>query len=80
MAYGAMQVERAVTQDGCPLWRYKRRWKIERPFAWPKTFNRVTICRGQCHEHSTAFMHLALSVFLRRHTAVFMKRVLLAVD
>lgn len=29
------------TQDGRELRRYKRRWKIERVFAWMKNFRRL---------------------------------------
>ena len=31
------------TQDGRPLRRYKRRWKVERLFAWLHNFGRVLI-------------------------------------
>lgn len=31
-----------ITQDGRKLRRYKRRWKIERLFAWLKNFRRIT--------------------------------------
>ena len=33
---------RRRTQDGRPLRRYLRRWKIERLFAWLKNFRRLT--------------------------------------
>jgi len=33
---------RKRTQDGRPLRRYLRRWKIERLFAWLKNFRRLT--------------------------------------
>jgi hypothetical protein len=29
---------KAITQDGRPLRRYRRRWKIERLFAWLQNF------------------------------------------
>jgi transposase len=32
---------RVKTQDGRPLRRYKRRWKIERLFAWMYNFRRL---------------------------------------
>jgi transposase len=32
---------RAKTQDGRPLRRYRRRWKIERLFAWLFNFRRL---------------------------------------
>ncbi len=31
------------TQDGRPLRRYKRRWKIERLFAWLQNFRRLVV-------------------------------------
>ena len=31
------------TQDGRPLRRYKRRWKVERLFAWLHNFRRLVI-------------------------------------
>ena len=33
--------KRPKTQDGRPLRRYKRRWKIERLFAWLGNFRRL---------------------------------------
>src|ERR1700760_389038 len=33
--------KRARTQDGRPLRRYKRRWKIERLFSWLQKFRRI---------------------------------------
>ena len=35
--------KRPKTQDGRPLRRYKRRWKVERLFAWLQTFRRVLV-------------------------------------
>jgi transposase len=32
-----------VTQDGRRLRRYRRRWKIERLFAWLHNFGRIVI-------------------------------------
>ena len=34
---------RAKTQDGRKLRRYKRRWKIERLFAWLQNFRRIVV-------------------------------------
>lgn len=31
------------TQDGRPLRRYKRRWHVERLFAWLKNFRRIAL-------------------------------------
>ena len=32
-----------ATQDGRPLRRYKRRWKVERLFAWLQNFRRLVV-------------------------------------
>lgn len=34
--------KKIITQDGRPLRRYKRRWKVERLFAWLKNFRRIS--------------------------------------
>jgi transposase len=34
--------KRKRTQDGRPLRRYLRRWKVERLFAWLKNFRRIS--------------------------------------
>jgi transposase len=34
---------RSVTQDGRPLRRYRRRWKVERLFAWLHNFRRLVV-------------------------------------
>lgn len=34
---------KAVTQDGRSLRRYRRRWKIERLFAWLQNFRRLVV-------------------------------------
>ena len=39
-------VRRSPTQDGRPLRRYRRRWLVERLFAWLHHFRRVVI-RGE---------------------------------
>jgi transposase len=35
--------KKAKTQDGGKLRRYKRRWKVERLFAWPGNFRRLVV-------------------------------------
>lgn len=55
------------TQDGRPLRRYKRRWKVERFFAWMHNFRRVVI-RWEHHvENYLGFIHLACALILLRH-------------
>ena len=59
---------RPATQDGRPLRRYRRRWKVERTFAWLNKFKRVITRWDRCIEHYTAFVHLSLiMILLRRH-------------
>jgi transposase len=64
---------RPATQDGRPLRRYRRRWKIERLFAWLNAFKRVITRWDRCHERFTAFVHLAFSMILLRRLLAFMK-------
>lgn len=56
---------RPATQDGRALRRYRRRWKIERLFAWMK-YKRTLTRWDRCHERFTAFVHLAFSMILMR--------------
>lgn len=58
--------KRKATQDGRPLRRYRRRWKIERLFAWLNTFKRTMARWDRFHQHFTAFVHLAFSMILLR--------------
>lgn len=55
-----------ASQDGRPLRRYKRRWKIERTFAWLNKFKRVITRWDRCIKRYTAFVHLALAMILLR--------------
>ena len=64
---------RPATQDGRALRRYRRRWKIERLFAWLNKFKRVITRWDRCHERFTAFVHLAFSMILLRRVLAFMK-------
>ena len=54
-------------QDGRPLRRYKRRWKVERLFAWLKRYRRVTVRWDNKAENYLGFIHLACMVLLLRH-------------
>ena len=65
--------KRPATQDGRALRRYKRRWKIERLFAWLNKYKRVITRWDRCHERFTAFVHLAFSMILMRKLLRFMK-------
>ena len=55
------------TQDGRPLRRYKRRWKIERLFAWLNKFKRVFTRWEHSIEHYNNFIYLALIMILMKH-------------
>ena len=57
-----------ITQDGRPLRRYKRRWKIERLFAWLKNYRRVSQRWDYKLENYMGFVTLACcSILLRRY-------------
>ena len=52
------------TQDGRPLRRYKRRWKIERLIAWLHNFRRITV-RYEYHSiNYLTFVQLGCIVIL----------------
>lgn len=54
------------TQDGRQLRRYKRRWKIERCFAWLTQFRRIPVRYEYYIENFLGFLHLAcIKVLLR---------------
>jgi transposase len=59
--------KRSKTQDGRKLRRYRKRWKIERLFAWLHNFRRL-VTRWEYHiENFLGFVHLAcLHLLLRR--------------
>ena len=55
------------TQDGRPLRRYKRRWKIERLFAWLQNFRRLGT-RFEYHVlNFLGFLHLGCILILLRY-------------
>jgi transposase len=57
---------RRKTQDGRPLRRYRRRWKVERLFAWLFNFRRLAIRYEYHAENYLAFVQLAGVVILLR--------------
>jgi transposase len=60
---------RSRTQDGRKLRRYRRRWKVERLFAWMHSFRRL-VTRWEYHvENFLGFVHLACLHMLLRHLA-----------
>lgn len=55
-----------VTQDGRALRRYRRRWKIERLFAWLQNFRRLVV-RYEYHvANFVGFVHLGCMLILLR--------------
>ena len=54
------------TQDGRPLRRYQRRWKIERLFAWFQNFRRLVVRYERFAENFLGMLHLACCVILLR--------------
>lgn len=61
------QNRRVRTQDGRPLRRYVRRWKIERLFAWLFNFRRLVVRYEYHAENFQGFVHLAAAVILLRY-------------
>jgi transposase len=58
---------RPKTQDGRPLRRYRRRWKIERLTAWLQNFRRVLVRHDYYLDNYRGFVLLACAVILLRH-------------
>ena len=59
--------KRRKTQDGRPLRRYLRRWKVERLFAWLKNYRRLT---SRWERHANNFLgmvQLGCALILLRH-------------
>jgi transposase len=57
---------RPATQDGRELRRYKRRWKVERLFAWLHNFRRLVIRYEYYPENFLGFVHLGCTLILMR--------------
>jgi transposase len=58
---------RPVTQDGRVLRRYRRRWKIERLFAWLHNYRRIVIRWEYYPENFLGMVQLACAIILLRH-------------
>ena len=54
------------TQDGRSLRRYKRRWKVERLFAWLQNYRRVITRFEYYAENFLAFLQLATFMILAK--------------
>ena len=57
---------RAKSQDGRQLRRYRRRWKVERLFAWLGNFRRLTTRYERHAANFLAFIQLGCIVILGR--------------
>ena len=55
------------TQDGRKLRRYKRRWKVERFFAWLGNFRRLLVRHERRVCNYEGFAHLATLIILVRN-------------
>ena len=58
---------RTQTQDGRPLRRYRRRWKIERLFAWLFNFRRLVVRYEYHAENFQGFLYLGAAIILLRY-------------
>ena len=57
---------RPPTQDGRPLRRYRRRWKVERLFAWLQNYRRI-LTRFEYYPHNyLGFVYLGCILILLR--------------
>ena len=59
--------KRAKTQDGRQLRRYKRRWKIERLFAWLQNFRRIIVRYEYHSDNYLGFVLLGCMLILLRN-------------
>ena len=59
--------KKAQTQDGRCLRRYRRRWKIERLFAWLGNFRRIVVRYEYHADNYLGFVYLACIVILLRN-------------
>jgi transposase len=59
--------KRNKTQDGRPLRRYLRRWKIERLFAWLKNFRRIGSRWERYADNFLGMVQLGCTLILLRH-------------
>ena len=56
------------TQDGRVLRRYRRRWKVERLFAWLQNYRRILVRYDRFLENYLAFIHLAcIIIFIKNY-------------
>jgi transposase len=60
-------VQRHASHDGRRLRRYRKRWKVERLFAWLKRYRRICVRWERKAANYLAFVHLGCIVILLRH-------------
>jgi transposase len=58
---------RNATQDLRRLRRYRRRWKIERLFAWLQNFRRLVVRYERYAQNFLGMLYLACCLILLRH-------------
>jgi transposase len=58
--------KKAKTQDGRSLRRYRRRWKVERLFAWLQNFRRLVLRYEYHRDNFLGFVHLGCMMILLR--------------
>lgn len=58
--------KKPATQDGRKLRRYKRRWKVERTFAWLGNFRRLVVRYERNLNMYQAFFHVACLIITLR--------------
>ena len=57
---------RRKTQDGRPMRRYRRRWKVERLFAWLHNFRRIERRWERNFVNYLGFVQLGCALILLR--------------
>src|SRR5262245_42472642 len=58
--------KRPATQDGRPLRRYRRRWKIERTIAWLGNYRRLVVRYERLTSIFLAFLYFACALIVMR--------------
>ena len=58
--------KKVKTQDGRPLRRYRKRWKVERLFAWLQNFRRILVRHDRFLDNYLGFVHLGCMIILLR--------------
>ena len=58
---------RSKPQDGRPLRRRRRRWRVERLFAWLQNFRRIVVRYEYHADNFLGFLRLGCALILLRH-------------